>query len=100
MGFSDWLQTAEGTLAIVSVGLNIVFYLKARHIKQPIYAIRSAHLVRDVSDRVDLLEIKYAGQRIPNLTSSRIALWNQGKETIQGSDIAEADPLSIRIGQA
>lgn len=66
MGFSTWLQSSEGIinfiavcLAIVSVGLTIVFYLRSRRVKQPFYTIRSAHLIRDVSGRVNLLEVKY-----------------------------------------
>jgi hypothetical protein len=106
MGFSNWPQTAEDIssfigviLGFIGVTLAIVFFLKSRRIKRPIYTIRSVHLIRDVSDRVDFLEIKYAGERIPNLTSSKITLWNQGRETIEGSDIAQADPLSIRTAK-
>lgn len=104
MGFSDWLQASQGTISFIGVclavvfgSLTILFYLKSRRIKQPVYAIRSAHLIQNVSERVNRLEVKYAGEIIPNLTSAKIFFWNQGRETIQGSDVAQADPLRIRV---
>ena len=103
MGFSDWIQTSEGTINFIAVCLTVIFgvltivlYFKGRRVKRPVYAIHSAHLIRNISDRVNLLEVRYAGEVIPNLTSSRIAFWNQGKETIERDEIAEGDPLTIK----
>jgi hypothetical protein len=39
----------------------------------------------------------YAGERISNLTTTKLAFWNNGKDTINGSDIASADPLMVKV---
>ncbi len=64
MDSSGWLKTAEGvtnsigvSLAFIGVILAIVFYFKSRRVKQPTYSIRSAHIIQNVSDRMNLLEV-------------------------------------------
>jgi hypothetical protein len=39
----------------------------------------------------------YAGKPIENLTVTKVAFWNAGKETIHSNDIASADPLVVKI---
>lgn len=92
-------EHAEAVLAVLSIFLAVFFYLKGRRFKQPLYCIRSAHLIRNMDKRKGVLEITYDGESIANLTATKVAFWNNGSETIDGRDIAPADPLLIRVSE-
>src|SRR5690606_13866978 len=42
-------------------------------------------------------EIQYHNNKIDNLSISKIAIWNSGKETISSTDVARNDPFLITI---
>lgn len=94
---NPWLTILSFLLALLSVILAVIFFIKSRRLKQPRFAIRSFNLVRDFTSRFEALEMLYAGQSIQNLTVSKIAFWNNGAETIDGQDIASADPLVAKL---
>lgn len=87
-------------LGIGSIGifLAIIFYFKALKNKKPVYAIRSFNIIKDFVSGIEKLEILFSGQKIQNLTASKIIFFNKGKETINGADISSADPLRIEVG--
>lgn len=43
------------------------------------------------------MEILYKGSKIDNLSITKIAIWNAGKETINNTDVAENDRFRIEI---
>lgn len=87
------------TLAIALIGiiLTVYFAVRARKAKKPIYAIRTINLVKAKLGKIDRVEMLFDGKRIDNLSISKFALWNEGKETICAADIAPLDPLKIVI---
>jgi len=54
------------------------------------------NIVRDLASRIESLEMSYRGKKIETATVTRVLFWNAGRETIHGTDMAEADPLTIR----
>lgn len=96
LGSNPWLAISSFFIAIVGIILAIGFYLKSRRLKIPCYSIRSINVVQDLISKFESLEIRYAGDAIENLTVTKLAFWNWGKETINSSDIASADPLLVR----
>jgi hypothetical protein len=80
---------------ILGVILAIIFYRVSKREKKPYWSIGSNNLIEGFSSQVPGLEISYNNQKVENLTVSKIVFWNDGKETIHGTDIAEADPLQI-----
>jgi hypothetical protein len=95
-----WAQGPLVGLTGVVVGvlgliLTCIFYLKSRRMKRPCWAIRSNNLVSDFTARLPALDIRYANQKVENLTISKIIFWNAGSETIGRDDIAHGDPLEI-----
>lgn len=92
----SWLSAASLAIAVLSVALAVIFYVKGKKAKRPCYAMRSINLVRDLVGKVEALEMFYSGQRIENLTVTKIAFWNGGRETIYRQDIASAEPLIIQ----
>lgn len=84
-------------LAILSISLAILFYIKGKKAKKPRYAFRSTNLVEDFVSKLDSLEMKYKGSEIRNLTVTKFVFWNNGKDSIRNSDIATTDTLRIEI---
>lgn len=48
-------------------------------------------------DAAEDVEIRYRGQRVPQVTSTRIAFWNAGWVAVQSQDVAPADPIRIAL---
>jgi hypothetical protein len=94
---ANTLADIETGLTVLSILLAFVFYFKSRRTRQPLYSVRSAHLIRNLQKRQGILEIRYAGEPIVNLTATMVALWNNGRETIDSHDIAPADRLRVRV---
>ena len=63
----------------------------------PFYANRSINIVEDLVSRFESLKMLYSGQPIKNLTVTKTAFWNGGRDTIKGEDVASADPLSVHV---
>jgi hypothetical protein len=94
---SPWITLSSLLLTIVSLFLAVNFYLKGRKQKLPRYALRSSSLVRDLVNKVQGLEMLYSGRHVENLTVSRIAFWNAGRDTISNADVASTDPVIVNI---
>ncbi len=94
---NPWVNALSLLLALLGIILAIFFFIKGRRTKEPRYSIRSTNLVQDFISRIEALEMTYAGERISNLTATELAFWNNGKDTINNSDIAAADPLMIKV---
>lgn len=94
---NPWISALSLFLALLGIVLAIIFFIRSRRTKEPQYVIRSTNLMRDFTSRLEALEMTYAGERISNLTATKLAFWNNGKDTINGSDIASADPLMVKV---
>lgn len=86
--------TALGVLGICS---SVVVYMKSKKNKAPTYIVRTINLMTKRIRNIDILQVLYAGQNISNLSVTKIAFWNAGKETIDKSDIACISPIKIEI---
>lgn len=84
-------------LAIIGIVLSFYFYFKSKKNKIPIYIARSINLVRESIKKIETVEILYAGNKIENLSITKVAIWNDGRDTISFVDVAHADPLKICI---
>lgn len=49
------------------------------------------------STKDNRLEVRYAGKVVPQVTRTVLRVWNSGTETINRSDIASTDPLSLTL---
>lgn len=82
-------------VAFISVILVIILHKRGQRTKKPTFLVRSSNLVSDFSSKFAKLQILYSSREIENLTVSKIAFWNDGAQTIDSRDVAEADPLRI-----
>lgn len=85
------------SLGIVGVTLTIYYYIKSKKNKIPTYIVRTINLVKEKIQKIDVIEIIYSGNKVSNLSMTKIALWNDGKDTISMSDIAQNNKLRFAI---
>jgi hypothetical protein len=55
--------------------------------------------VKDSIDKIKCVNILYKGDKINNLSVSKVAIWNAGKDAIRNTDIANKDKLRIEIDE-
>jgi hypothetical protein len=84
-------------LALLGVIATIYFYFKSVRKKEPTFSIRSINLIKDKINKIKGLEIKYQEEKIQNLSISKIAFYNNGKETIKSTDVASKNRIRIEI---
>jgi hypothetical protein len=84
-------------LAVLGLVFTIYFYFKSKKSKLPIYVVRTINLVKEKIQKIDSVQILYSGEKVSNLSISKIAFWNDGKETINSTDVAINNPIKIYI---
>lgn len=93
---NPWVVLVGYILSIVSLILAILFYFKGKKEKKPKYFVTSRNLIRNYSSLYKMLSIKYNETPIDNFTVSTVTFWNEGKETIHGSDITSTEPILVK----
>lgn len=86
-------------LAILGIIFTSYFYFKSKKNRIPIYILRTVNLVRENVQKIDTVNILYAGNKVNNLSITKIAFWNDGKETINNSDVAQNNPIRLIIAK-
>jgi hypothetical protein len=85
-------MTTDIFIGVIGIVLGFVtsyvFYQIQKRRRELCWAIDSTSLIKGYSSLFEKLDIQYGGQKIENLTVSKIVLWNNGNETIDGKDIA------------
>ena len=92
---NPFLTLGSLVIAVISLVLVVIFYIRGQKTKKPTFFIRSSNLIADFSSKLANLQILYSGKGIESLTVSKIAFWNDGRQTIDNRDVAKADPLRI-----
>lgn len=91
------LNVVSLLLAILGIVFTIYFYFKSKKNRIPTYIVRTINLVRENVKKIDTVSILYSGEKVKNLSISKIALWNEGKETINSGDVALNNSIKIKI---
>jgi hypothetical protein len=94
---NPWVGIVSLIIAVLSAILMIILHIKGKKVKLPCYTFRSNNLVKDLFSRIGPLEMRYSGQQIENLTVTKIAFWNAGRDTIDKRDIVSADPPTVHV---
>ena len=91
-----WLGTVMG---IVSIVVAAITYMWARKRTSLGYVHLGEHLLGSTSDALpDAISVQYDGISIPRLTKTILIIWNNGENTVSGSDIVTKDPLRLQVG--
>lgn len=98
LGHADVIGVFVGIVGIV---LAWVFYLRSKEQVRPCILIERTTLLGR-SERLipESVEIRYNNRAIPELSKARITFWNAGKKTLNESDIAHSDPITIRFPES
>lgn len=91
-----WVGSLIGLAGLLAA---LIAYLCSRKRTSLSFAYLGDHLLG--SDSASLpqgISVQYQGVDIPRLTRSIIVLWNNGENTILGSDVVEADQLRFCVG--
>lgn len=96
---NQWMNLIFLLLALLSILTSIYLFLKSKKRKEPVYDKRSINVISDAIKKHDGIEINYKGEKIENLTITKIAFWNDGNDTIDALDQAPTDKLSILIDE-
>lgn len=97
---NPYLNIVSLLIAILGIILSIYFYQRSLKLKKPIFLVRTINLVKQNVNKIESVEILYKGDKIQNLSISKIALWNDGKDTINFNDIAQNNPIKISIDES
>ena len=101
-GVAQWLSQNPWNvvflvLTIFSMVLSLTLYVKGKKERRPCFNLRTFQLIQDSISKIEAVEIRYQGQIVPNLSMTKLALWNAGREAINSQDIASKDPLRIAV---
>jgi len=96
---NQWLNLVFLTLAVCSIIISIVLYRRNQKEKIPVYHMRHFSLLRKQIQSIKKLKILYEEKELDKLTLTRVALWNNGRDTINHSDLAPSDPLRIQMNE-
>jgi hypothetical protein len=93
-----WADVLLGALFALVFGLLIalIFYRLQQRQGRRILAYRSYSIpivTQAAQEAAEDVEILYRGTRVPQVTSTRIVIWNAGGVAIQSDDIAAAAPI-------
>lgn len=82
-------------ITTISLLMAIVFYLKSKKDKILKYDIRTFNIIKNNINNYELLRIEYDAHKIENLSISKVAIWNAGKDSVRNADIPKSNPISI-----
>ncbi len=75
--------------------LAIFFYIRSQKNKVPCFDSSSNTIIEGLHNAFEELEVRYKGIAQKQITVTKIVFWNDGRETINKSDLVERDPLRI-----
>ncbi len=91
-----WLTLLGIGTTIVFGVVAIVFYLRGRRIKRPVFFSRTVEIASRSHD-MPKMKMIYEDVPVERITVTRVAFLNAGNETIDGEDIAPRDTIQIRF---
>ncbi|EZP57281.1 hypothetical protein [Sphingomonas sp. RIT328] len=92
-----------GLLITVVIGVaglyaGWIFYRRQKTVPSVVTSAKSIVLVAPAHATIESqLEISFNGLAVPQVTSSVIAIWNNGTTIFRRNDIADKDPLKLRL---
>ena len=96
---NPWVTAVSVMVTVISLPLAIYFYRKSKKEKTPCFAIQGTSLIHASKKKIPSLQLHFHGVADPidDVSVTRLAFWNAGRETIHKADIVKTDPLVIHI---
>lgn len=94
---SMWYNLLAISLTVLGFLYGIIKdYIQSKK-KEPVYWIRTTHLIRETLKDLKGISIRYNDVEVTDLSSTRFVFWNKGKDAIKRGDIASKNPIKISI---
>lgn len=90
-----WVGTLVGIAGVVAA--IIIFFRTRRRTRFSYFQVGDRLLGLAGAGLPEGITAQYRGEPISNLTRSLIVLWNDGENTIAGTDVVEGDALRLRL---
>ena len=87
--------TVLAFLAIFSTVFAVYTWIASKTKKQFSFSCKTNEIIVSGKSNIDKLKIKYDGQDISDLSSSRFYIWNSGNKVINIDDVVISKPLCI-----
>lgn len=87
-------------LTIFSVVFGVWSWCAGKQRKEISIEIKSDILIKAGKQQIKKLDVRYDGNPIADLTSSKFYIWNSGNQVLQCSDIVTARPMMIQSSNA
>ena len=97
----NWLTTNWFNVIafIVPIYIGFEFYRRSLRDKTVQHAWEDVVVISPEEPHDEELRIIYGGREVPKVTRSRLAFWNSGRVTVDGSDVLTQDPLRIEAAE-
>lgn len=92
---NPYLSIGSLALAVIGIILAIVFFFRAQKNKIPCFDTSSNTIIEGLNKALEGLEIQYKGVSQERITITKVAFWNDGRETIDNKDLVQKDPLRL-----
>lgn len=92
---NPWITLGGFIIGALGLVLAIVFYFKSKKDRIPCYVVSSNTLIEGIDKALDGLQLLYKGQPQSRISVTKIAIWNDGRETIDRNDFVLANPVRV-----
>ncbi|MDP5145320.1 hypothetical protein ORI98_02550 [Shewanella sp. ULN5] len=91
-----WVGSLIGVIGIILGIFGIFSYRISKSVAKPSYQKSSLRLIGRNEDNLPKdVKVTYKGNEVDRLTKTTLTIWNNGTETLDGSDVVDSDPLLI-----
>lgn len=91
-----WVGSLIGIIGIILGIFGIFSYRISKSVAKPSYQKSSLRLIgRNEDNLPKYVTVTYKGNEVDRLTKTTLTIWNDGTETLDGSDVVDSDPLLI-----
>jgi hypothetical protein len=91
----DWINPSLALIAILGFILSIIFFIKSRRIKKPVWGTVSNNYINE--KHTNKITVLYDGKDVNQLTETKVYFWNKGREQINKDDFETIDPFFIEL---
>jgi len=82
-------------LSMLGIIVGVILHFKSKKRKALFYSKASINIFSNKKQLIKDIKILYRDEKIENLTTTTVAIWNGGNETIDYSDLAPSNKLKI-----
>lgn len=89
------------TIVIAVIGIAMTWLISwiSRRVRKPCYIAYSEQLIGRSAVLSPHVQVLHQGQNVPQVTLTRLVFWNAGREPIRAEDIAQGDPVKVRLAK-